>query len=86
MSEQIETGTTKALKALMNPPVEESSLINAAACKRKLIQEARNVAYHWKLAGEGIRVSKETLAMLERTVHTTIIKHVTNLQRKGKTI
>jgi hypothetical protein len=68
------------------------SLLNRSAVRVKLMQEARDNspsgvgAYHWNLAGDSLRVSKETLDKLERALLSAIRAHVQGLQRKGKTL
>jgi hypothetical protein len=61
-----------------------SSLINRAEVKRRLIQEARDGRCYWKLFEP--RVSKETLALIERATLSAIRNHVSKLPSKGKTI
>jgi hypothetical protein len=62
----------------------ESSLINRAEVRRKLIQEARDNRYHWKLFEP--RVSEATLAKIERATLDAVRNHIWQLQAKGKTI
>lgn len=60
------------------------SLINEAACKRALIEEAQSTKFYWKQFEP--RVSKEAIEILKRAVRSAIVNHVSKLSSKGKTI
>ncbi len=68
----------------MNGDERESTLINHAEVRRRLVQEARDGRWYWQQFEP--RVSAETYAIIERAALDAIRNHVSKLPSKGKTI
>ena len=64
--------------------LRQSSLINRAEVRRKLIMQAQDIRYYWKQFQP--RVSKATLDKIEANVSAHIRSIVEKLPSKGKTI